>query len=53
LNSNFVFFQWKSSELLSVEYVPPSYPKYRFQLSANRGAYKWKSNDSHLNLAWR
>jgi len=38
-------------ELLSFELVPPSYPKYRFQLCAGGGAWKWKFNDSHTNLA--
>ena len=38
LNINFVFFRWKSRELLSFEYVPPSYPKYGFQLCADGGA---------------
>ena len=38
LNTNPVFIQWKSRELLSFESVPPSSPKYGFQLCADGGA---------------
>ena len=38
LNSNFVFFQRKSRELLSFVFGPSSYPKYGFQLCANKRA---------------
>jgi len=31
LDTNFVFFQWKSRELLSFEYVPLSFRKYGIQ----------------------
>ena len=53
LDSKSIFFRWKSIVLLSFESVPPSYPKYGFQLCADEGASKWKSNDLHTNLAWK
>ena len=51
LNINFEFFRGKSRVLLSFEYVLLSYPKKGFQLPADAGEKKWKSNDSFLNLA--
>ena len=39
--------------LLSFEYVRLSYPKNGFQLCADGGAQKWKSNDSLTNYAWK
>ena len=38
LNTNFVFFQWKSGELLSFVFGPSSDPKYGFQLCADKRA---------------
>ena len=49
LNKNFVLFRWKSRVLLSFEYVLLSYLKNGFQLCADGGARKWKSNDSLTN----
>ena len=33
----FFFFWWKSRELLSLELVPPSFTKFKFQLCADEG----------------
>ena len=51
LNTNFALFRWKSRGLLSFEYVRLSYPRNGFQLCAEGGAQKWKSNDSLTNVA--
>ena len=49
----FCIFLMEIMGLLSFESIPPSCPKFGFQLCADGGAYKWKFNNSLTNLAWK